>query len=303
MPKPILPKKLSPAMRAGTAAAGILDAKAEEVAKYAKPAMEGEVDGVHDMRVAVKRLREATRIFRGLMPNRRRKRVLPLVEELNDALGRVRELDVLMADAAALAEHAPAAQGLLQELRGKWADDRDSQHEALVEVWRRLRRSERILARMRRLARKTKTRDRPLNDMDLDEFGYAAITARTHAMRRRLTEALETQDPAALHRLRISVKRLKYTMEPFLPIFPTLPAPCETTANVQEALGLTHDFDVLEAALTDYLNQTGSTDSEPAQEALRVVGQQRSEVYAAARERIEDLAQDEWQHQLLDSID
>jgi len=303
MPKPILPKKLSPAMRAGTAAARILDAKAEEVAKYAKPAMDGDVDGVHDMRVAVKRLREAARTFRALMPKRRQKRALPLVEELNDALGRVRELDVLTEDAAGLAERAPAAAALLQDLTEEWAGVRVGQHEALAEVWERLRRSERILERISRLARKTKTRDRPLNDMDLDEFGYAAITARTQAMRRRLTDALETQEPAALHRLRISVKRLKYTMEPFLPVFPALAAAYETTANVQEALGLTHDFDVLAAALTDYLDQTGATDGEPAQEALRVVGERRSEVYAEARERIGDLEQDEWRQQLLDSID
>ncbi len=303
MPKPILPKKLSLGMRAGAAAARILDAKAEEVTQYAGPAMNGDVTGIHDMRVAVKRLREAARTFRALMPKRRQKRVLPLVEELNDALGHVRELDVLTEDAARLAEHGPAVEALLRGLTDKWAQERDSQHEALVKVWQRLVGSERILERVHRLARKTKTRNRPVNDMDLDEFGYAAISARTQAMRRRLADAVDTQAPAALHRLRISVKRLKYTMELFLPIFPTLAAPYETAANVQDALGRTHDFDVLEAALTEYLHQAGAADSEAGQEALRVAGEQRSEAYAQARARMEDLGQDQWQRQLLDSID
>ena len=94
MAKPILPEKLKRRMRAGKAAAKLLEAKLREVAAYLPAALTGDVGGVHDMRVAVKRLREALRLFRRLLPRRRRERLLPLVEELNEGLGAVRDPDL-----------------------------------------------------------------------------------------------------------------------------------------------------------------------------------------------------------------
>jgi len=303
MPKPILPEDLSPTMRAGAGAGRILDAKAEEVAVFTGPALDGDVAGIHDMRVAVKRLREAIRLFRRLLPGKRRRRVLSLVDELNDRLGQVRELDVLLGDAAWVAENAPAADGPLSELREQWGEERQRQHQVLIGVWDRLRKTERIIRSVHRLARATSQRRRPLNDMDLDQFAYAAITARTAQVRRRLVAALGTDDTAALHRLRISVKRLKYTLEPFLTLFPAMGGAYGVSADVQEALGLAHDYDVLDAALTDYLDRVGAADSNAAQEALGVVRARRAEVYVAAREHIEQLDADTWERDLLDSID
>src|SRR5271154_6833393 len=69
--------------------------------------------GVHDMRVATKRLREALRLSLPAFRKKDARKHLAWVEEINDALGEVREIDVLVKKlskrAAALGEPAGMA--------------------------------------------------------------------------------------------------------------------------------------------------------------------------------------------------
>src|SRR2546429_447790 len=53
--------------------------------------------GVHDLRVAVKRFREAFRLFRPILPKKTFRRHRDWIEDLNDALGEVRDRDVALA--------------------------------------------------------------------------------------------------------------------------------------------------------------------------------------------------------------
>jgi triphosphatase len=302
MPKPILPSGLSAEMPAGKAASKILNAKTDEVLGCVDLAMAGDVDAIHDVRVAVKRLRDAITVFRRLIPKRRRASVLPLVEEFNDALGQVRERDVLQTDAAWVADNAPAAGKALGPVGEGWAQERAQALDNLIRLWDRLRNEEHIIRRLRRLARATARSRRPDAKRPLDQFAYSAITARAERVRERLAEARRADTPEALHRLRIAVKRLKYTMEPFSPILPAADQPYEVVADVQESLGLAHDFDVLAAALAQSFQQSGVATSRPPRDALRALEARRDQLYAAAREAIGNL-DDGWYHELLDSID
>ena len=121
MPKPILPTGLTPETRAGIAAGKLLDAKIEEMLLYVEAAREGEVEGLHDLRVAVKRLREALRLFQRLAPPDGRGRVIRQVDELNDGLGRARDREVLIGHARELAEAAPGAAPALEAVVAAWA--------------------------------------------------------------------------------------------------------------------------------------------------------------------------------------
>ena len=96
MPKPWCAEKLTSETPLPQAAALILAVKLPETLSYEAEARAGDVDGVHDMRVGSKRLREALRVFRPVLPERYRGTLLPFAEELNDALGLVREHDVLI---------------------------------------------------------------------------------------------------------------------------------------------------------------------------------------------------------------
>lgn len=310
MAKPIVPDNLTPAMRAGVAAGALLDAKATEVAAQADLAMAGDVDGIHDMRVAMKRLREVVRLFRRLMPRRERGRVLDLAEDFNDALGRVRERDVLIRDARWVVERVEKAETVLGVLLDVWAEERSRGQTDVVDTWDRMIGRDRFFQRLRRLARDTKKRKRKLNALPLDQFAYYAVTARTERVLRRLEELRAPgkeggegePDPAAVHRLRIDTKRLKYTMEPFLTVLPGTTEPYQVVVALQEALGLAHDFDVLQAAVTAYFDNTGLASTEPARAVLEAIEGRRGELYAGAYEQMAAL-DEEWRRRLLDALD
>ena len=90
MAKPIHVAKFKAGTSAGKAASRVLTAATDDVREHVATALVGDVHGIHDMRVSVKRLREAMRLFRRLLPTKRRARVMPQVELLNDCLGAVR---------------------------------------------------------------------------------------------------------------------------------------------------------------------------------------------------------------------
>lgn len=69
----------------------------EEMASFTVAALEGRDEhGVHDMRVASRRLRAALELFRDALPKKHFNPVLRDVKRLADALGAVRDSDVLI---------------------------------------------------------------------------------------------------------------------------------------------------------------------------------------------------------------
>jgi CHAD domain-containing protein len=80
-----------------TAAGKILWSRFEEMMSSRDVALAGEdIEGVHDMRVGSRRLRAALEQFQDVFPKRRFRPMLRSVKILADALGEVRDLDVLI---------------------------------------------------------------------------------------------------------------------------------------------------------------------------------------------------------------
>lgn len=303
VPKPILPEGLTPSTRAAKAARLLLDAKTDELLAFAKAAMSGDVAGVHDMRVAAKRLREAIRVYRRILPKKRYARLMPMVEQLNEALGRVRELDVMIEGARAVGAAVPEAAPVVDVVAAIWSERRAQAHSSLVLVWDNLLGQGKFLQRLRRLARSAGKRGARLAKLPLDQYAYLAIGAAAERVKQRLDPALSSDDPSALHPLRLAIKRLKYTMETFLGALPALEEPYEDVARVQEALGAAQDQDVLAAALDDYLAGRELLDAEAAQAGVAAVKAQQAALRAAAREQAAVLATVEWHRKLLDALD
>src|SRR5881396_4270900 len=77
------------------AAAKIIAVRAREVADHSHDVLEvTEIERVHDMRVATRRLRAALEIFEPCFPSRLLKPALKDVKRLADALGERRDRDV-----------------------------------------------------------------------------------------------------------------------------------------------------------------------------------------------------------------
>ncbi len=302
MAKPVRRAKVSAEMRAGRAAGRVFEATIANVREHAPAAMLGDVDGIHDMRVAVKRLREAMRLFRRLLPTRRRERMMPVVEILNDTLGEVRERDVLIRDAQQLRGELEDDGELTSTATEAWRTERAEAFEHLLRTWAKMT-GDGFFDALEEIARRTRKRGRMVNRLDYEQFAYAEIIRALERVRERLGPALESTEPAPLHRLRIGVKRLKYAMEPFRRIFPLMREPYSVVSEAQQILGLAHDLDVLRERLAEHLDCIPGDGRAAAGATLEVLDRRRGERYMVAREVIRAFADPEFERALRDAID
>lgn len=122
------------------AAALAVEVRADEVFEHLHRVLDiSDIEGVHDMRVATRRLRAVMEIFAPCFPKQDHKAVLREVKDLADSLGARRDPDVAIAaleDAAGAltSEDAVGIGGLIDELRGEQRAANEVLARALAEV-------------------------------------------------------------------------------------------------------------------------------------------------------------------------
>lgn len=264
----------------------------EELRSNAKVAREMDAEGVHQLRVASRRLRAALPIFSSCFKESQHERWKDGVKGLTKALGEARDTDVQIEYLRSFLEKADedarpgvrailerkeaARRGLQEQVRG-WLDN--------IEEEGVLKEMESVLGRQveRLEARKADVRGRP---------SYAAGLAHTSYRIGKVLE-LETavSDPLAVerhHAMRIAVKRLRYTLEAFRPLFDDhLKPEIGALKEVQDLLGGMHDCDVWLASMDDLRAELcAKRDSDPEAllpglEAVRADrARERDELYA-----------------------
>lgn len=131
------------------AAARVVEARAGEVFEHAEGVLDmADIERVHDMRVATRRLRAVMEIFESCFPQKRYRKALRRVKALADALGERRDRDVqieFLARFAVAADEADreAVEPLLARLRAEQREANESlalhiQDERLARLRRRL---------------------------------------------------------------------------------------------------------------------------------------------------------------------
>jgi CHAD domain-containing protein len=114
---------LAPDTRFGDAAAATVEVRAAEVFANADGVLDtGDIERVHDMRVATRRLRAAMEVFAPCFPPKEHKKLLKEVKRLADALGERRDPDVALAELTAIEGEVGTDRGLrslTRELRGE----------------------------------------------------------------------------------------------------------------------------------------------------------------------------------------
>jgi CHAD domain-containing protein len=91
------------------AGAKVVETRAAELMGHSDGVLDtSEIEGVHDMRVATRRLRAALEVFAPCFPKDEHKRVLREVKAIADALGERRDRDVAIASLAGFAAEMPA---------------------------------------------------------------------------------------------------------------------------------------------------------------------------------------------------
>jgi CHAD domain-containing protein len=108
-----------------TAAAKIISVRAREVADHSRGVLDvSDIERVHDMRVATRRLRAALEVFEPCLPKKQFKSALADVKAIADALGERRDRDVAIAAMEDFAEgmaapDRPGVSSLIERLRGE----------------------------------------------------------------------------------------------------------------------------------------------------------------------------------------
>lgn len=142
----------------GLAAARVVEVRAGEVFEHSDGVLDmNEIERLHDMRVATRRLRAALEVFAPCFPRKRHRKALKRVKVLADALGERRDRDVAIESLGGFANEAPegdrtAVAALIERL----SEEQRQANEALAPyvTSKRLRKLRRRLDKLVKVARK-----------------------------------------------------------------------------------------------------------------------------------------------------
>ena len=200
---------LSPEDATPTAARVVLRFHLQRFREHAAAACAGDVEGVHRLRVATRRLRAALRLFSPMLPRTFLGRMRRDLSWLADAIGEVRDLDVLAQQVNARATRlTPESRRALGPLALAMHDQRQARHAALVATLDSAR-CRRILERLDAFGTSRVTGTHPRLDMVAAELVRPLLRAVLRGGRALTAES----PPEALHRLRVRAKRLRYALE------------------------------------------------------------------------------------------
>jgi CHAD domain-containing protein len=239
-----------------------------------------DIEELHKMRGATRRMRAAWRVFDGAYRPGLQRRYVRELRGVATALGAVRDLDVQIEGLGAYIESLPEeARPAIEPLRSDWQRQREA-------------------ARGRMMAMLDSRDYRDFVDDYLDfvettgagelreDSGRPVLVRHTVAGRiwlayetvRAHATTLPWADVPALHALRIDGKRLRYTLEFFAEVLPAgSPALIERVTEMQDHLGLLNDADVASQACRAWLAANASRVSADARMAVGA--------YLASRER------------------
>lgn len=249
------------------------------------------INGVHDMRVATRRLRGALRDFGELIDCPPIKRVRKGLKNLADELGAVRDHDVAVLALEKLKTESESknVQKGIQLLIEERIALREEEYLDLMKVI--------SVTSIEDLQQKfTSAVDKALGQRELfqptslQEAGRDVIDDRLKDLLELGTSIYEPFNEKALHKLRIAAKRLRYAIELFGTCWNgSLNAFAEDVSKMQSSLGEVHDCDVWIASLSKRLKgKNGKTKNEASSEAeawlLSEFVRKRSKEYRSALE-------------------
>jgi CHAD domain-containing protein len=221
----------------------LLERRARALRRQLSAAIAGKDVGVHQARVASRRLREALPVLTAGLQHTKSGKAQRKIRRLTQALGTVRELDVTLHLIEELGERPDLPRTALGDVRALVIEDRE-------------RRRLTMLARLEtvdtgKLGRRLAAVRQALVFPGPGHNWRAALGLRIGRRARRLDKAIDEAGqiyaPEALHQVRISAKKLRYALEL---ADESGAAPCgealRVIKRVQDALGRLHDLQILQ---------------------------------------------------------
>lgn len=218
-----------------------------------------DIEHIHRMRVASRRLRATLPLFALCFPGKKVDNWMKHIRRVTRALGGARDADVQIARVQAFLDTVedirlrPGLQRLLLRLRQARAGHQPAVTSALEKLAERG-----ILDEMKNLLEEHLTacdEDTP-PDAELYALAWAEITRRLDAFLAYDAIVPLPERVQELHELRIATKWLRYTVEAFAPLFPDeLTRWLSILRDIQERLGQIHDDDVWLTFLPAFLEE------------------------------------------------
>ncbi len=220
-----------------------------------------DIERIHDMRVATRRMRSALALFEECLPGKKVKVWNKQMRRVTRALGTARDTDVQMdflqgfLDGVTESRYRAGIQRLLLRLQ----QQRDSAQGKVLKAMDQLELSG-VLEDMGRTLRRIRVHAR-MNHVDENapfvyQQAYLTISFRLEDMLAYETYVTQPERMEELHAMRIAAKRLRYTMEVFEPLYHgDLKQPLKTVRKIQTMLGDIHDCDVWVEHLPQFLGE------------------------------------------------
>ena len=214
--------------------------RARELERHLPGAIAGDDVGVHQARVASRRLREAVPVLAA--DTKSRKKAERKIRRVTQALGMVREMDVTVQILDEFARGAAIPRDALEDVRAHVIAERDRRRADMLDRLRRVNTA--------KLNRRLEEVSIMIPGATLGEW-RGALVARVGSRAKRLRTAIhkagQVYAAEQLHVVRIATKKLRYALElvadsRLAAVRPLL----GTLKRAQETLGRLHDLQVIE---------------------------------------------------------
>ncbi|CAN5734288.1 hypothetical protein BH24ACI5_BH24ACI5_26950 [soil metagenome] len=186
----------------------LLRRRSRALARHLSSAVAGDEHGVHQARVATRRLREAVPVLASGLKHSKAGKAERTIRRLTRALGTVRELDVTLGLIDSLAQDASLPRTAIDAVRPHVAAERDARR--LIMLARlsdvNVDKLERRLSSVAEALRKT-------DGEAWREVLLTRLARRGERLRRAVEEAGQMYGPERLHAVRIAAKKLRYGLE------------------------------------------------------------------------------------------
>ncbi|MBL8251315.1 MAG: CHAD domain-containing protein [Candidatus Competibacter sp.] len=264
------PLQLEPNDATEEAFIAVIDACLRHAEANLPAVLDGQVEGVHQMRVAFRRLRSGLKLFRSLVPREASAELVDDLRWLNGFLGPARDWDVFLQEGlATLFDHFPRKRGLVL-FRGKAETIRRTRRRAL----RQALSEPRYPTMLRRFAdwlERRAWRDR-IDDERRQRLAEPALAFSTPLLERnhrrvvKRGEAFAELSAEARHGLRIRIKELRYALDFFASCYPSasVKAYLAALSQLQDSLGIMNDA----AVAHRLLDEMGLTSSSAARQVI-----------------------------------
>jgi len=220
----------------------LLERRTRALRRQLVAAVAGKDTGVHQARVASRRLREALPVLTDGLQHTKSGKAQRKIRRLTEALGTVRELDVTLHLIDELAERPAVPQAALREVRALVIEEREQRRAVMLDRLKEIDQDK--LTRRLQSVRAALAAPAPGHNW------RGALALRIARRGRRLEKAIEHAGqiyaPEGLHQVRIAAKKFRYALEIADESGAVaLSQALRTIKRVQETLGRLHDLQVL----------------------------------------------------------